>query len=306
MRLLFLTPDTNDAIGGIKVIYKHVDILNANSDIEAYIYHSDPKFRLTWFENSTRLFCDKSIKSTDILVIPEIYAGLVRGVTNKKIIFNQNVHNTFNSVNNEFDPYLQNDILGVIVVSQHNYDYLSFAYPKLDIYIVSLSIDYEKFRGSAIEWHKREKLISVMPRRNSHELNQVVKLLDKSDQLHGYNFQYLDGMTEDEVVSALGRSRFFLSFGYPEGFPAPPREAIAAGNLVIGYSGFGGRELEDLFYLVIPEGDVLRFAKGVSHTLACCVNGDACLSSKELRDTYTETREINSVVDAYRGLIKKI
>lgn len=57
-RLLFLCPDTKTATGGIKQIYRQVDILRANG-FDAYILHSKKGFRPDWFKNSTPIITYK-------------------------------------------------------------------------------------------------------------------------------------------------------------------------------------------------------------------------------------------------------
>lgn len=52
--LFFLSPDDNSPVGGIKVLYRHVDILNENG-FQAAIVHTKKGFRCTWFENQTRV-----------------------------------------------------------------------------------------------------------------------------------------------------------------------------------------------------------------------------------------------------------
>jgi glycosyltransferase involved in cell wall biosynthesis len=44
------------------------------------------------------------------------------------------------------------------------------------------------------------------------------------------------------VAKLLAGAQIFLSTGFPEGYSLPPLEAMAAGCLVTGFSGFGGFE----------------------------------------------------------------
>jgi glycosyltransferase involved in cell wall biosynthesis len=52
VRLLYLCPDYIAPSGGIRVIYRHVDILSRNG-YDAFVVHEREGFRCTWFENST-------------------------------------------------------------------------------------------------------------------------------------------------------------------------------------------------------------------------------------------------------------
>lgn len=51
-RLLFIAFDTHTASGGIKQLYRQVDVLNKNG-FRAYIVHGIYGFKCTWFDNAT-------------------------------------------------------------------------------------------------------------------------------------------------------------------------------------------------------------------------------------------------------------
>ena len=55
-----------------------------------------------------------------------------------------------------------------------------------------------------------------------------------------------------------------MAFTYQEGFGLPAAEAMACGNYVVGYHGFGGSEFfHPEFTAPIETGDVLQFALAV-------------------------------------------
>jgi len=47
-------PDKDYPVGGVRVIYRHVDLLNRNG-FDAFVLHHYFPFRCTWFENATRV-----------------------------------------------------------------------------------------------------------------------------------------------------------------------------------------------------------------------------------------------------------
>jgi hypothetical protein len=53
-RILFICPDLDSPTGGIKQIYRNVDILNS-AGFNAVVLHSSPGFRCTWFRNDTKV-----------------------------------------------------------------------------------------------------------------------------------------------------------------------------------------------------------------------------------------------------------
>ena len=71
----YLTPDDNTPRGGIRVMYRHVDLLNANG-IDAKVLHTKPGFRCTWFTNTSTVVSVGEVRLTpaDLLVVPDYYA----------------------------------------------------------------------------------------------------------------------------------------------------------------------------------------------------------------------------------------
>ena len=54
MTIYYRCPDKDYPVGGIRVIYRHVDLLNRNG-FDAAVLHRLHPFRCTWFENETRV-----------------------------------------------------------------------------------------------------------------------------------------------------------------------------------------------------------------------------------------------------------
>ena len=75
--IYYWSPDYDTPVGGVKILYHDVDVLNANG-IEAAVLHRKRGFRCTWFENNTRVAYMGRTKLTcdDFLVIPEVYGSL--------------------------------------------------------------------------------------------------------------------------------------------------------------------------------------------------------------------------------------
>lgn len=88
-RIFFLTPDINSPTGGIKQLYRQVDILN-NNGFDAYILHKKNGFKCTWFTNSTKVTYSFAIMSElEQIIEPELTSGgLIRNLKNyvKKLI----------------------------------------------------------------------------------------------------------------------------------------------------------------------------------------------------------------------------
>ncbi len=123
-------------MGGVRMLYRHVDILNANG-FDAAIVHFAAGFKINWFEHSTRvLHMPVKLNSQDIAVFAEVgglkIAGWAPG--NRKVIFNQNAYYTFKRYPLEGGvetPYLHPEVVATIVVSEDSRQYLQQAFPSL-------------------------------------------------------------------------------------------------------------------------------------------------------------------------------
>src|SRR5690606_20220712 len=99
--VFYLAPDLAAPSGGTRVIYRHVDLLNA-AGVEAAVVHQRRGFRCDWFPNSTPVVAagQVTLAPADVIVVPEWYAaGLHRlpaGV--RKVVFNQGPYHTFDGV----------------------------------------------------------------------------------------------------------------------------------------------------------------------------------------------------------------
>ena len=100
-------PDIERAIGGVKQLYRHAEILQ-KSGHNTIVITENKGFRPKWFESSANTKCISEIRKDEnlgpdntIVVMPETYAGANQSnlygwdARNfKKVIFNQNAYYT--------------------------------------------------------------------------------------------------------------------------------------------------------------------------------------------------------------------
>jgi hypothetical protein len=325
--IYYLCPDYKTPVGGVRVMYRHVDILNKYG-FTSSILHRHNRFRCTWFNNDTKVSYIGKIKPgpSDYLVIPENYSSLyvsplsrpkaskyfrkVYETPTGKIIFNQNTYNTFGGHDFNTDVnrsiYFAKDLRGVMVVSDNNRDYLKYAFPHLNISRMHNYINREMF--SYCETKKRQ--ICFMPRKNSEHALQVISILKAADKLNGFDIVPIEGRTEAETAAIMRESLIFLSFGYPEGFSLPPAEAMSCGCVVIGYHGMGGREyFKQEFCFPVEMGDLLTFAGTVEEVLAIHASDPAGIADMGKRASdyigliYTREREEENVLSFWKTIV---
>ncbi|MDP2432803.1 MAG: glycosyltransferase [Pseudomonadota bacterium] len=346
MPIYFLCPEQKTPVGGIRIIYRHVDILN-KSGIPAYIVHKTNGFRVSWFENNTpivywrngvadrlvnkikrRLNADyivelpisggpaSRIGAGDILVIPENYGpdlAVAYGRGIKKVVLNQNCYLTFHGYSFQRDrlitPYQHHDVLATMINSVDGEAYLKHVFPEMPLHLFRLSIDPQRFFFQA----KKKKQICFSRIKNQADAMQVINILKFRGVLKGFDIVPFINMPQTEVASIYRDSLLFLSFGYPEGFGLPPAEAMACGCVAIGFHGGGGREFfRPEFSYPIEQGDIIGFARTVEEVIKSYEQNPATVLEKGrlaadfIREHYSPAREEAEVGAAWRAILRDL
>ncbi|MGO4441357.1 glycosyltransferase [Rhizobium sp. RAF56] len=313
--IYFLTPDYHKPSGGIKVIYRHVDILNS-AGIDAFVLHQRRGFRCTWFNNNTRVAYagNTRVRTGDILVVPEICVEVLDRLAHSinYVLFNQGVHLTWRGRTHTVARHYSRDsgLLGVVTVSNHSQEMLRYAFGDSEISRVHVAIDSDVFHPVD---GPRANRIAFMPRRMPEDAHQVFELLRGRGALVGWEIVPLDSMSEAEVAAQLRTTKIFLALAYQEGFGLPPAEAMACGNYVVGYHGFGGRELYNPdFSVAVETGDIVGFARALEYAMTmenaqpgwCQERGKkaACFVQSE----YSLQREREEVTQIYAEFLEEM
>lgn len=345
MQIFVLCPDYNLPAGGIKGLYRYVDVLNRHG-YDAFIVHLQKNFRVDWFQNKTPVVhmrngflikyfnkiknrfqikspirdvfvggpVQKKISRDDLVVIPIImldqFASYFKN--NRKIIFNRRVYSfTFRTLKLTQpvgdDIYLSPELLGVLTVSKDSQQYLEYAFPGQSVHIIRPSI------SSLFHWdqrQKKEKQICFMPRRRANDAHQVLGMLQNRRALKDFTVIELKNLTEEQTADALKKASIFLSLSDNEGFGRPPAEAMAAGCIVVGYHGMGGREffLPEFSY-PIENGDIVQFAATVEKVVQDLSDDDESYlntrlaASAFIRETYSPEQEEQDIMTSFNKLL---
>jgi hypothetical protein len=270
----FICPDHDEPTGGVRKIYRFVDILNA-AGRSATVVHNKAGFRCEWFDNKTPVTAASCVRFSvgDLLVVPEFYGALIPqfapGVPH--LVLNQNAYYTFYTFGgpglsrDEWEPVVSNDTIGIVTVSENSREYLQFSFPGIPVHRVRNGIDESLFYPPT---GGKSQSLSYMPRKRSKDLVQVLRILHQRGVLDGWELIPIDGVTEVEAARLLRSSAVFLALSEQEGFGLPPLEAMASGCVVVGFHGGGGREyFRPEISFPIDDGEIIQFARTAEYVL---------------------------------------
>lgn len=304
--IYYLCPNYPDPSGGIRVIYRHVDALNEAGRPAAVLHHSDG-FRCTWFENTTRVVGAPSAElgPDDVLVVPEVYGPFLELLPSevRRVAFNQNGYLTFqHAAAGQVPAY--GGFEAAMTVSEDSAELLRFAFPGLRVDVVPNSIDPELF------WAQEglpPRRLALMPRKRPGDADLIFRLL--GERLGGWEVTPIEGASEGETAAALRSAPVFLALGFREGFGLPAAEAMASGCFVVGFPGFGGREVFDpSFSVAVEDGDVLGAARALA--AACeryeaepeAVRADGGRAAAAILERYSRANQVARLLEFFDRL----
>jgi glycosyltransferase involved in cell wall biosynthesis len=264
-QIFYLSPGTPTPRGGVRVLYRHVDLLNESGFSAAVVHHKAARGSV-WFEAKTPVLAgsDVVVDPRDALVVPEYYGGMLRRIPRgqKVVLFNQGPYYTFDGMGRDDVAALAEATdWSLLTVSEDARELLGFTFAPRAVELARPVVDGAVFRPSDVPAGRR---IAYMTNRRAQERKQLLGILAARGRLAQWEFVAIEGMDEQQVADTLRTSAIFLSFSDRDGFGLPPAEAMACGCFVIGHDGGGGREFFDESYSRrIESGDLLGFARAI-------------------------------------------
>ena len=276
-RLAFVCyPDTNSPIGGVKQIYRQVELL-VEAGLEACVLQRQAGFRADWFASSAPVLDLESYIASgpnadaDLIVLPETWLpevpGYLPGIP--KVIFNQNAYYTFGlegqCAADTLSLYQHPDIQGVVTVSHDSRELLvdGCGVAAERCHVVLNGINPQLFYPPELKVRR----VVFMGRKHADHIRKALLMGSCRHAWQRYEFRELPSMSHEQIASELREALMFLSCGHPEGFGLPLAEAIACGCLVVGYHGLGGRDFAKPHMQSVEFGDLMGFVNGIEGEL---------------------------------------
>lgn len=241
MRIVFFCPSVTTINGGIKHIFRMAETLIALG-FDAVVFEPNGQ-RPNWF-HSTAPIVGQGIFTSNvdhIYVLPEdqphILADFAK-MPQRKVIYSQNHFYGALGIG-DADSYADYGVTDILCSSRTIFDHAKLRHPKLRAHVIPCAVDQDLFKPTAI----KKSAIAYMPRKRSIEATYIRDMFCFSfPQYKDWQWVEIAGRSEVEAASLLGECRVFLSLSRLEGFGLTPLEAMAAGCVVAGFTGIGGRE----------------------------------------------------------------
>lgn len=240
--IYYFCPDFSPPSGGTKRLYRHVYQLN-QMGIKASIVHQKSGFLLSWhgFQVPVVWLEHKPpFEREDILVFPEGMASLMKQTQHfpcPRVAIALNWSYVYLNLP-KGENWKDYGIERAITPSPLIKDFLEWSMG-LEVTLIHNYVDTDRY---SYQPDKKMPKIAYMSRKDlSGEILRCI-FEKKNGAFSDYEWVHLKDLAEEEYAWQLTASRIFLATSPQEGMPTSALEAMAAGCLVIGFSGVGGND----------------------------------------------------------------
>ena len=236
----FFCPPVSVINGGIKNIFRMAETLRKQSR-DAVIFEQNAQ-RPAWFASTAPIVGQGQlpVAADTVFVLPEdqphILADFAK-LPQRKVIYSQNHFYSALGIG-EAASFADYGVTHILCSSRTICDHSRMRHPSVESLIVPLAIDRALFRPAV-----KQDMIAFMPRKRPIEAAYIRDMFRfQYPQFRHWQWREISGQSESGVAQMLGEARVFLSLSRLEGFGLTPLEAMAAGCVVAGFTGIGGRE----------------------------------------------------------------
>lgn len=264
MRIVFAAM-SNGCYGGVKKTYQVAEgLVKLGHDVLMWA----PKGKPDWFPVSVPVKINQP-NSADIFVVSPKWPNLTLPRYKHKVCYVGGRRDDLG-----YNPDQSGIDLNICVSS-----WVAAAYEQFHTPLAVIPLGFDASRMPFVTYAEKDKnAVAFMPRKNGHLVDRILLAMGEHISI-SLNLLAIDGLTECQVASALGRASVFLAISTWDGFPLPPMEAMLCGALVVGFCAGGGAEYmkKDVNYLAvegpiaphpyISEGVIQKFALQVVRAL---------------------------------------
>ena len=305
-RIFYECVDVTKPSGGVRRLYRHVEILNRHG-FAASILHQSHGFRADWFVSDAPVTAWEppfELSPRDVLVIPEGHVEVLAATADApccRVVIALNWANIYRRlpIGTDWRHY---GIRHVIAGSLCEQDFIARTMG-LDSVVIASGTNGDLFRPLG----PKRLQIAYMPRKNPDVFTIIAGIFrSRWPRWAHVPFVPIDEVSHAGVAALLAESAIFLATSFPEGLARPPLEAMASGCLVVGFAGRGSLEYMDhgRNCFRADDLDVLSAAEFLDEALSQWTDGRAepmVRAARETAERYSLAREEQAVVDYWRA-----
>ena len=243
MRILFLCPPADKINGGVKYICRMAEALRADGH-DAAVFEKTGT-RPSWFTSAAPVIGEAGLqpRADEILVLPEDQPDLLRRLAEwpqRKIIYCQN--HFYAAIGAQgARSFADFGVRDILCSSRAIMDYCALRHPGARAHYIPCAVDPVIFKPG-----EKTRMVALVPRKRPVEAMFIQDMMTAlSPAWRDMEWLSLHQATEAEIADGFGRAAIFLSLSRLDGFGLTPVEAMAAGCVVAGFTGIGGRDYAD-------------------------------------------------------------
>ena len=242
-RIFYFCPDLFVKSGGVRRLYRHVDILVRNG-FPAEILHAKVGFVLSDQPRVPVSYLETPgvLRKNDIVVIPE--GGpqvmlVLKGLPIRRFVIALSWSYIFSNLPDNVD-WRNFNIERVMVVCPVIGDLISWSMG-LPIHLLDFAInpDFYYYRPQ----DKRNKIVYIQHKAKDIDAFRRLLAARNPDYVNKFEWTALTGLSETEYAAQVREASIFLNLSTAEGLVTGCLEAMLAGCVVAGYNSIGGQDV---------------------------------------------------------------
>ena len=264
-RILYFCPDLVVKSGGVRRLYRHVDILVRNGFSAAilhvkkdFILPDQPSVPVRYLENHGQL------KKNDIVVIPEGFPGamlMLKDLPIRRFVIALSWSYIFATLPDMMD-WRNFNIERVLVVCPVIGDMISWSMG-LPTHLIDFAInpDLYYYRPEM----KSRKIVYIQNKARDIDAFRRLLAARNPDYINKFEWTALKDLSQSDYAAQIRKSSVFLNLSTAEGLLNSCFEAISAGCIVAGFNSVGGQRVlvgegENQNSILAPNGDYVSLA----------------------------------------------